>query len=239
MRRRTNFVRLFGKRNAINSAPLCAGLFICSMRSFSGRRGRRPLQNLDSPCRGRHPWRPAPTQINSLNEQGLGGACELARARARVTLAPTVCPWVWNFLLIFFESAFLKGCGGTFFAKKVPPHPFKKALSKNIRRKFQTHGQTVGARVTLALALANSQAPPRPCSLRELICVGAGRQGCRPLQGESKFCRGRRPRRPENERILQIKSPAQSGAEFIAFRFPNSLTKFVLLRTKTMPQMPF
>ena len=38
-------------------------------------------------------------------------------------------------------------CYGNILQAKyyVPPHPFKKALSKNIRRKFQTHGETVGA----------------------------------------------------------------------------------------------
>ena len=33
---------------------------------------------------------PEPPQMNFLNEQGLGGACELATAKASVPLAPTV-----------------------------------------------------------------------------------------------------------------------------------------------------
>jgi hypothetical protein len=30
--------------------------------------------------------------------------------------------------------------GELFSAKKVPPHPFKKALAKNIKREFQRYG---------------------------------------------------------------------------------------------------
>ena len=30
----------------------------------------------------------------------------------------------------------MRDCGGTFFAKKVPPHPFKKALAKIQQNRF-------------------------------------------------------------------------------------------------------
>ena len=44
--------------------------------------------------------------FNSLSEQGLGGACELAAAKARFTLASTVYletnDFIWKFLLESF-----------------------------------------------------------------------------------------------------------------------------------------
>ena len=58
--------------------------------------------------------------------------------------------------------------------QEVPPHPFKNSLTK-------TKGITPKTRTdswrepTLAFAHANSQAPPRPCSLRELIRITVGR----------------------------------------------------------------
>ena len=91
---------------------------------------------------------------------------------------------------------------GETFWKKFPPAPPSKTFSQK-SQKGNPKSRTDGRRErTLALALANSQAPPRPCSLRELICFGAGRRGRRPLQGKSKFCSGRRPRRPANKRVL-------------------------------------
>ena len=53
--------------------------------------------------------------------------------------------------------------------KKVPPHPFKNFLTINSKSKLLAHEQTVDASVALAFAVANGQAPPRPCPLRELL----------------------------------------------------------------------
>ena len=59
--------------------------------------------------------------------------------------------------------------GEPFSRKRFPHTPSQKHSHKNHKRELQSYGQTVGARVNLALALANGQAPPRPCPLRELI----------------------------------------------------------------------
>ena len=64
-------------------------------------------------------------------------------------------------------------CGENFL-QEVFPTPLSRTLAqKNTQIDFEVFGQTVNARINLALAIANSQAPPRPCSLRELFCIKA------------------------------------------------------------------
>ena len=53
--------------------------------------------------------------------------------------------------------------------RRSPHAPSKKSSNKISKREFLTHRWTVDASATLAFALANSQAPPRPCLLRGLF----------------------------------------------------------------------
>ena len=75
----------------------------------------------------RRPGRSVLLLNNFLSEQGLGGPCELAIAKARFILAPTVRLQTNKSILIITVRKFLRGYGGTFFKKfphKRAPHCF-------------------------------------------------------------------------------------------------------------------
>ena len=81
--------------------------FVCDMRLFFRSGGSKPrptVQNLHT--------------INFLSDQGLGGPWELARAKARLHLAPTVYPYVWDFLLEFMLRRFWEGVRGNAFSRE-------------------------------------------------------------------------------------------------------------------------
>ena len=95
-----------------------ARFFVCGMHLFLRSGGSKPPPY----CTKIH-------TLNSLNEQGLGGPCELARAKASVGLRRLSV----GALRICFDnplvSKFLRGCGGT--SRKKFPHinPYLTILS--------------------------------------------------------------------------------------------------------------
>ena len=88
---------------------MVARFFVFGMRLFLRSGGSKPPPY----CAKIH-------TLNSLNEQGLGGPCELARAKASVGLRRLSV----GALRICFDnplvSKFLRGCGGT--SRKKFPH---------------------------------------------------------------------------------------------------------------------
>ena len=67
---------------------------------------------------------PATKPNNFPNEQGLGGACEFAVAKARFTLAPTVYWCTDNSIFRPFVREFLKGVWGKLLARSFPHNLF-------------------------------------------------------------------------------------------------------------------
>ena len=59
--------------------------------------------------------------------------------------------------------------GEPFSRKRFPHTPSKKLLHNYSEYNPFVRKRTVGASVTLALAIASGQAPPRPCPLRGLL----------------------------------------------------------------------
>ncbi len=70
---------------------------------------------------GRLKVAPYLSRFNFLSARGLGGAHALAVARARFTSRRLSVRILTTLFCDIRASAFLRGCGGTFFAKKVPP----------------------------------------------------------------------------------------------------------------------
>ena len=70
---------------------------------------------------------------------------------------------------------------GKLLARSFPHTPFKKLSNKNHLNKFvRFRIDSRRAPQDRALAIANSQGPPRPCLLGELFGIDAGRRGGRP-----------------------------------------------------------
>jgi hypothetical protein len=68
---------------------------------------------------------PATKPNNFPNEQGLGGACEFAIAKARFTLAPTVCECTNNSIFKpLVREFFGRGVGRLFLQKRSPHNLF-------------------------------------------------------------------------------------------------------------------
>ena len=62
---------------------------------------------------------------------------------------------------------------GELFEKSSPTPP-QKLSNSNYQNRFVVYKRTDGARINLAFATANGQAPPRPCPLRKLNRCNSG-----------------------------------------------------------------